>query len=209
MKRTNVSDIIYDIIKKNFINGEIEFGETFVETAYAEKLEVSRTPLREAIKKLEHEGIIVRLQNGRLKFMDITKPDVDDIFSVRIALENMLLEKSMENDNIVNKLYENVEKSKRYFKNEEYDLVRETIPEFTQILYSNIEFQYIINLLNKNNILLNKLKKKTLLPKDRMVQAISEHEIMCNALLDKDLNLATTTNKEHLNNTKNSILDIL
>lgn len=209
MKRTNVSDIIYNTIKAKFINSEIEFGEAFVETTYAQQLDVSRTPLREAIKRLEHDGIIIRLPNGRLKFMDISKENIEDIFNVRLALENMLIDKCLNNNEIIQELRKNVEKSKKYFNNADFDLVRTTIPEFTKILYSSLDFQYIVNILNKNNILLNKLKSKTLITKERMEQAISEHDIICKALEDKDIQLATFTNKTHLNNTKIRILNAL
>lgn len=206
MKRTNVSDMIYSYLKTSFVNGDIDFGEKFVEITYADKLEVSRTPLREAIKRLEHEGLILRMQNGRLRFLDITAKDIDDIFDVKLALENMLIEKSINNKNILIKLKESVTRSKKLLENDELSLVKENIPQFTKILYSNVDLEYLVNLLNKNNVLINKLKRKTLITKECLLAVVSEHEAICEAIENNDVELALETNKMHLQHTKNTIL---
>ncbi len=209
MKRINVSDMIYDAIIDDFINDNIDFGEKFVETDYAEKLNVSRTPLREAIKKLEHEGLIVRLQNGRLKFLDITKNDIIEIFNIRIALENMLLEQAVNNENILKQLEQNVIATTNAHKNNETDIARIKIREFSEILYSGLGFDYTIKMLHKNNMLLKKLKKRTLYPNDRINIATKEHKNIYDALVNKDLTLIYDLNKNHLLGARNLILEKL
>ncbi len=209
MKRVNVSDMIYNTIKDDFINDNIDFGEKFVETDYAEKLEVSRTPLREAIKKLEHEGLIIRLQNGRLKFLDITENDIIEIFNVRIALENMLLEQSINNNAILKKLEENIIATENAYYNNQLDIARSKIKELTNILYSNLEFEYVIKMLSRNNLLLQKLKKRTLDPDSRINIAMNEHRSIYNALKNNNLQLACELNKNHLIGARNLILENL
>ncbi len=207
MKRINVSDMIYNAIRDDFINDNIDFGEKFVETDYATKLNVSRTPLREAIKKLEHEGLIIRLQNGRLKFLDINRENIIELFNIRIALENMLLEQSLNNKNILNKLNENILSTEKYLKNNELDIARSKIKEFTKILYDNLEFDYSIKMLSKNNVLLSKLKKRTLVPLERIELVTIEHRKIYNALIDKNLSLVYELNKNHLFGARDLILD--
>ncbi len=207
MKRINVSDMIYDRIIEEFLNDNIDFGEKFVELDYAEKLNVSRTPLREAIKKLEHEGLILRLPNGRLKFLEITKEDVNEIFNIRIALENMLLEHCIDNPKVLKTLHENILVTEKYLANNELELAREHIKDFTKILYSIFNFNYAIQMLRKNNILLTKLKKRTLTPFDRTLQAFDEHKQMYNCLIKNDLETACKLNRIHLNGARDIILD--
>lgn len=206
MKRINVSDMIYETIIDEFLNDEIDFGDKFIETEYANKLNVSRTPLREAIKKLEHEGLIVRLQNGRLKFLDITQENIIEIFNIRIALENMLIEQSLNNKVILDKLNINVSSAEKYLANNEFEMAREKIREFTSILYSNLGFEYTTRLLNKNNILLSKLKKRTLQPTERTKLAVKEHREIYQAMVNKDLPLAFELNKRHLLGARDIIL---
>ncbi len=209
MKRRNVSDMIYDSIIDDFINDYIDFGEKFVETDYAERLNVSRTPLREAIKKLEHEGLIVRLKNGRLKFLDISKNDIIEIFNIRIALENMLLEQSLNNKEILKNIEQNIIATEYAKNNNQLDVVRKKTKEFSQILYSNLEFDYTVKMLHKNNMLLNKLKKRTLYPNERINIATREHKEIYNALLNNDIELACNLNKKHLTGARNLILEKL
>lgn len=56
--RKNISDNIYDTIKELLLSGELDFSDKIVELEYCEKLNVSRTPLREAIKQLEIEELL-------------------------------------------------------------------------------------------------------------------------------------------------------
>lgn len=198
MKRVNVSDMIYDKIIEDFLSDKIDFGEKFVELEYAEKLSVSRTPLREAIKKLEHEGLIIRLQNGRLKFLEITKSDVIEIFNIRIALENMLLESCVENQKVLVLLKENIDTAEKHINDCELELAREVIKNFTKILYSVLHFEYTVKMLHKNNIILSKLKQRTLSPDNRTNQAQKEHIDIYNALLNNDIDNACKINRQHL-----------
>ncbi len=207
MKRINVSDMLYDRIIQDFLDDEISFGEKFVELEYAEKLNVSRTPLREAIKKLEHEGLILRLPNGRLKFLDIHKADVIEIFNIRVALENMLLEQCINNKNSLEELKENIALCEKYQANNEKELARQKIKDFTKILYKNINFDYTLRMLHKNNILLTKLKKRTLSPDERINIAINEHKQMYNYLIAGDIYKACEVNRQHLYGARNLILD--
>ncbi len=206
MKRINVSDMIYDTIIQEFINDNIAFGDKFVELDYAEKLNVSRTPLREAIKKLENDRLILRLPNGRLKFLEITKQDVIEIFNVRIALENMLLEHCIGNTEVLEALHENIETTEKFLQSNDLDLAREHIKNFTKILYDILNFDYAIQMLKKNNVLITKLKKRTLTPFDRTLQAFKEHIEIYNCLLNNDITKACELNRAHLTGARDIIL---
>ncbi len=207
MKRINVSDMIYERIIEDFLNDNIDFGEKFVELEYAEKLNVSRTPLREAIKKLEHEGLILRLPNGRLKFIEITKDDVIEMFNIRVALENMLLENCIGNERILNQLAENITLTEKFLTNKELELAREAIKEFTKILYNMIHFEYAVQMINKNNVLLSKLKKRTLTPFERTIIAAEEHKEIYNSIINNDIVKACQLNKLHLFGARDLILE--
>ncbi len=207
MKRINVSDMIYDRIIEDFLNDEIDFGEKFVELEYAKKLNVSRTPLREAIKKLENEGLILRLQNGRLKFLEISKKDVIEIFNIRIALENMLLENCVGNTVILDALNDNIVIANDFLENDDLESARDKIKDFTKILYNILNFDYSIKMLHKNNILLSKLKKRTLTPYERTVQALKEHKEIYNHLIDNNITKACEINRFHLLGARDIILE--
>ncbi len=207
MKRVNVSDMIYDKIISDFLNNKIDFGEKLVETDYAEKLEVSRTPLREAIKKLEHDGIIIRLLNGRLKFLDFTKENLIELYNIRVALENMLIEQCINNKEILNELEENISLTETHISENNLALIRDDIKDFTKILYSSVEFSYTVKILNKNNLILTKIKNKSLTPQQRIHNAYIDHKNIYEAMKSKDLEKALSLNREHLLNSRNVLLE--
>ena len=58
MESRPIREIAYEVLKHAIVTGEIPAGERIVETDYAERLHISRTPLREALRKLERDGLV-------------------------------------------------------------------------------------------------------------------------------------------------------
>ena len=73
---------------------DVVFGERLMEIALAERLGVSRTPIREAMRKLEQEGLVVMIPRRGAQVANITEKDLNDVLEVRIALENVAIEKA-------------------------------------------------------------------------------------------------------------------
>lgn len=80
-------DIVFQTLRKAIITGELEPGERLMETQLGEKLGVSRTPIREAIRKLELEGLVVMVPRKGAQVAQITTKDIKDVLEVRAALE--------------------------------------------------------------------------------------------------------------------------
>nr|WP_307990971.1 GntR family transcriptional regulator [uncultured Niameybacter sp.] len=80
-------DIVFQTIRKAILNGELEPGERLMETQLGEKLGVSRTPIREAIRKLELEGLVVMVPRKGAQVAQFTIKDIEDVLQVRASLE--------------------------------------------------------------------------------------------------------------------------
>jgi len=76
----------YEVLRREIIAGQVDQGETLVETALAKRLGVSRTPVREALKKLEQDGLIERHDRG-LRVRMRSAEEILEIYEVRIVLE--------------------------------------------------------------------------------------------------------------------------
>ena len=91
VKKSNpLYEQIYENIKESIINGDFKSGERIVDGWIAEKLGVSRSPVREAFRKLEQDGLLVNQDGTTLVY----KPNVDDLidlFEVRAGLEGMAI----------------------------------------------------------------------------------------------------------------------
>lgn len=94
-----IRDIAYEQLKHAIITGEIPAGSRIVETAYAEKLHISRTPLREALRKLERDGLVEYVLHRGVLVRAFTINDIDEIFTIRNAMMMLLLPSIVANVN--------------------------------------------------------------------------------------------------------------
>ena len=92
----SLTDEIADVVRERILKGEYEIGEKIKENQIASELKVSRTPIREAFKLLENEGLIDYIPNRGCFAKGFTKQDVDDIYAVREALEELAVRWAVE-----------------------------------------------------------------------------------------------------------------
>lgn len=81
----------YELLKHDIIMGKIHAGSRLIETEYAERLHISRTPLREAFRKLELDGLVECTQRRGVVVRAFTIEDIDEIFSIRNALMALII----------------------------------------------------------------------------------------------------------------------
>jgi len=91
MESRPIREIAYEVLKHAIISGEIPAGERIVETDYAERLHISRTPLREALRKLERDGLVEYVLRRGVVVRAFTIADVEEIYTIRNALEMLTL----------------------------------------------------------------------------------------------------------------------
>ena len=86
---SSLTEEIADVVRERILRGEYEIGEKIKENQIATELRVSRTPIREAFKLLENEGLIDYVPNRGCFAKGFTKQDVEDIYAVRESLEEL------------------------------------------------------------------------------------------------------------------------
>ena len=82
-------DVVFNTLRQAILRGELKPGERLMEIQLANKLGVSRTPIREAIRKLELEGLVSIIPNKGAYVTGITRKDVEDIYAIRSLLEGL------------------------------------------------------------------------------------------------------------------------
>lgn len=80
-------EVVFETLREAIINGTLKPGERMMEIQLAEQLGVSRTPVREAIRKLELEGFVVMIPRKGAYVAGISLKDIADVFEVRAAME--------------------------------------------------------------------------------------------------------------------------
>lgn len=206
LKRKNISDNIYDKIKLLFINGELDFGEKIGEVELCKTLDVSRTPLREAIKQLEIEGIIERTPNGRLKIMDMDLKRIDEIFQIRCSLEDLILDNIIQNKDFIKEMENNLALTKFHIDLENWEETRKLFSEFNKILYKYSQLEFTIKILKNYSFILQKLRLNSLEKSDRIKESYEEHILLLNFLKNNDIEKAKQLNRKHLLKAKKSVI---
>ena len=84
-------DVVFNTLRRAILKGDLKPGERLMEIALAEKLGVSRTPIREAIRKLELEGLVVMAPRKGAKVASITERDLNDVLEVRKGMEELAI----------------------------------------------------------------------------------------------------------------------
>lgn len=92
----SATDLAYQKVKKRILNLELYPDELIVESILAKELDISRTPLREALTKLQHDNLIIKQSNGRLKIAPISVKEAKEVFQVRAQLEGIATREATE-----------------------------------------------------------------------------------------------------------------
>lgn len=208
MQKISTRDYVYSEIKERIIVGELTPNESIVEEALATELKISRTPLREALQRLEIEELVVRKINGRLKVADISVKEVEEIFSIRAMLEEIVVEQATINANErdINNLTHIVFMIEETFKTGNID----------DILYYGSKFHTTIYELGENktaNKILNQLndhihRYQRLIPiqnADRLKNSVMEHQQILEFMKQRDKESASSRMKDHINNSLTSV----
>ncbi|MEI4828979.1 GntR family transcriptional regulator [Bacillus sp. FJAT-53711] len=150
IQKANMEELVYTKIKLSIYNRFIRPGSQLVEAAIAKKLNVSRTPVRAAIKKLEHEGYVQVIPNRGAFVIKPTAEEMKDAYSVRLLLEKqaagLAAERIRKED--IEKLYKLIDEEKRTFDHRDTD----------GYYKMNDSFHFIIAEASQNKLLLEYVK---------------------------------------------------
>ena len=94
-----IRETTYETLKHAIIMGDIPAGSRLIETVYAESLHISRTPLREAFRKLELDGLVEYIERRGVVVRAFTIEDIEETFTIRNALMMLIIPSIFENVN--------------------------------------------------------------------------------------------------------------
>lgn len=198
---TNLRDQTYDIIKNMIILREIEPGRKINEEHIAKEIQVSRTPIREALCRLENEGIVKIIPRRGAFVSDLTETTVREILLIREVLEGLVVRLAVEN--IDAKLLEKLRKAIEKVSNipeEERDLINYTRSEvdFHALLLSASNNQMLKNMMEIINAHLQIIRLRTVVIPERAQKTVKEHEQILKAIEKGDADSAEELMRKHV-----------
>ena len=190
--------LVFEALKNDIINGNIKFGEKINENEYSIRYNISRTPLREALSKLEMMGIIERIpfKGVFLKKFDSNK--VKEIYEIRLELEYIIYKeiKDIMTDKHIKKVEKIIAKSQKYTTTNNLAKFSETLEEFDNYLYSLSKKELSLKILSELSFYMNIFKKTN----PNMQETVDEHEKIILALKEKNNDKIYLALEEHLDN---------
>lgn len=207
-KTKSIREQVYDRLKDLIITGEIGSGERIVEVEYAEKFQVSRTPVREALRMLELEGLVEVNIKGGVLVKEITPNDIREIYKIRIALEGVIIEE------IINKNHEGLEKIEKLLDdtdkivhdNKNSKEVIQKFTDFNEVLYSLSGLSRAVDMIKNLNLYLLRFRKISINSEARREIAYEEHRQLVKFMRENKLQDALKLNRKHLEDSMNFIL---
>jgi DNA-binding GntR family transcriptional regulator len=133
----SLTERVYRDLRRAIITGSIAGGTRLVESNLAADMQVSRTPVREALHKLALEGLLYSIPRAGYIVEEMSEYDVEDLFDVRIKIEQMAARMALEKigPNEIEQLARNLEKADRVLQNAEIRLMAELDTEFHGVIY--------------------------------------------------------------------------
>ncbi len=204
-------DVVFNTLRQAILRGELAPGERLMEIQLADKLGVSRTPIREAIRKLELEGLVVMIPRKGAEVASITEKDMRDVLEVRSTLEelavtlackNVTLE-AIEDLKVANRKFESAVISKDVVGIVDADV------HYHDIIYAMTNNQRLIQIIN--NLREQMYRYRLEYVKDARTHSIliSEHNDIIRQLSTKNVDQAKIVVKQHIINQENGIVRLM
>lgn len=209
----------YEIIEQLILNSQLAPGEIITETALSEQLGMSRTPIREAVQKLEEKGLIVS-SNGRKRVHVLTIHEMEELFDIKICLEGQsvrwAVERGSESDFnelgiIMAEMRLFVEKSASDSVSEKRDLGQwlEIDRRLHQLVFQMADTPMTEGIIHNLNRQFHRLKVGVLTLEGRMHRSILEHESFVKPMLDRNPDAAELAIKTHLTTVKHELVKLM
>lgn len=187
----------YDLLKQAILSGDLLPGQSLVETSLAAWCGVSRTPVREALRRLEQDGLVERNDHG-LAVRRRSPEEILDLYDTRIVLEatagGVAAERRTDHD--VRSLRWNVERS-RDVPDTDSDAMVAANRQFHRAVWLASHNESLIDLLERLDLHLARYPGTTLLSPGRWATAIEEHLALTEAIEKRDGSLAHEVAKAH------------
>lgn len=202
-------DVVFKTLRLAILKGEIKPGERLMEIQLANKMGVSRTPIREAIRKLELEGLVVMTPRKGAEVAEITEKSLRDTLEVRRALEKLAVRLACERITPagIEELKEAEQRFEEVFASDDITKLAEVDVAFHDIIYFATDNRKLIHMLSNLQENMYRYRIEYLKNLECHNQLLAEHRALVQAIEAGDKELAAEITTAHIENQVNSVVD--
>ena len=204
-------DVVFNTLRQAILRGELKPGERLMEIQLANKLGVSRTPIREALRKLELEGLVNMVPRKGAEVADITEKSLRDVLEVRKALEELSVQLACEKitEEEIEELIRVAERFKDTLNDQDVTKIAEADVAFHDVIYTATDNQKLILLLNNLREQMYRYRVEYLKKEEAYPQLIAEHEELIDNISKRNKEEATRIMCEHIDNQVATVINVI
>ena len=191
---------VFSHLENGILNGKYKTGESLIETKLSEELGVSRTPIREAIRQLELEGLVETIPNKGAIVTGFSAKDIDDIYTIRLAIEGLAARWAAENitEPELKNLKHSIELEEFYTEKNDLEQILKLDTKFHETIFRASKSKPLMNMLSNFHHYIQRARTYSLGMTGRAEEALSEHRAIYQAILQRDAKKAEELTIEHV-----------
>ena len=204
-------DVVFRTPRQAILTGEMKPGERLLEIHLADKLGVSRTPIREAIRKLELEGLVLMIPRKGAVVAEITEKSLRDVLEVRRALEELAMKLACEKilDEEIEELKVAAKEFEDALKTGDVTVYAEADVKFHDIIYRTTDNQRLIQLLYNLREQMYRYRVEYLKRDDSHDTLLAEHQYIIETLEKRNADEAIKAICAHIDNQVTAVADTI
>ena len=201
-------DVVFNTLRQAILTGELKPGERLMEIHLAKKLGVSRTPIREAIRKLELEGLVTMIPRRGAEVAQITEKSMNDVLEVRRALDVLCVELAC--DRITEEELEQLKAACEAFeaavKTKDAKKIAHADVALHDIIVCATGNQRLIQLVNNLSEQMYRYRFEYIKDSSQHERLVEDHRVIYQSLVEKDKEAVSQAAKTHIDNQEISII---
>lgn len=182
-----------------------------MEIQLANKLGVSRTPIREAIRKLELEGLVLMIPRKGAEVAEITEKNLRDVLEVRCALEELAVQLACDrmDEEGIKAMKEASAEFRNTLDSDDITRIAQADVAFHDIIYAATDNHRLIQLLNNLREQMYRYRIEYLKKKECYPQLLEEHQTIIDSIESRDKDRATQITGQHIKNQAEAVVDTI
>jgi DNA-binding GntR family transcriptional regulator len=206
-----LGEMVYESLREAIVKQDLKPGERLMETELADDMGVSRTPVREAIRKLELEGYVVMIPRKGAFVAGLSIKDINEVFEIRGALEALaagLSASRATNDEIEEMERHLLEEASLW---ESSDLLKtiDIDTRFHELIYRASRNVRLLEMIMDLREQVQRFRTTTLAVPGRMKFALDEHRRVIEAIASRNVQQAQKAAREHIESAENALLEVI
>lgn len=208
---STLEEKVYNILEDQILSQKLRAGDSVTEMKLSKELGVSRTPVREALQRLDREGLIKLRPNKGAVVVGISERDLIDIYKIRMRLEGLAARIAAENadETLIRRLSDNIELTEFYMSKGNIEKLKDLDSDFHDIIYGYCQSRILGKTLSELHRYIVCYRKLSLSVKGRLERSLAEHREIVEAIKKGDAEGADSLMSAHVELALSNLLTII